>query len=1074
MFALIIIAGAIVFLSISILFSISYINLRVVKNEPMNREPSLIFRLRPLFKTLMVLATCFSTHLFGAQLIIIGLLSLIEWLFWLFSNPFYNAKVASYYQLWSSFLVWTTIVGLTSRFLGVIPNIDGVVCWLVGIPFIVSIVFCYHRISKLKKKSGIICSELNHKTFKTHLIFTYESLDKYIKSKNNATILTRSILEHRCLCDLHNCPLAKVDINAFANFIESQKVQTKIFQGLEELFNKVLSVSSKSNQIRLFYIVLLVEHMEKYKEALIQIAMFNLGNSSIEEILVLTRYKLIIQHKFLKKTLMQSNATDPVVRELIGTEEMISKVMSQLSTTTNIKIEIINELIQEKPDLVKQCKLSTEYALLLQDLQMQWKHIANFNFADTRLYQIYRKFASLILLNSELASKVANKMYLELAFNQKSLTSDLYEIEKQLSSNLNVAIVCQTVSGHTAYWKVSKNYAVLLGYEESELEKRSLDIVMPNAFKARSNLSKNLINPTSLIKNGTQNFEKESKVFLKRKTGFILQVDSKTNFIHALRENEHGVFFLHSFQPVIEPMPSMHLLCNVFYQITDWSSSARLWMKNVYAQLKSGVMNMEAFEPKFSTDPDCLRSGRQRLLSIGNTQRSSVCHVAKLKTEDYMFFTPQVTLSKNAQLKPLTIFHVKYTISPISKASFKNKIVKLIASKESSNLFQGVDTNIWSHYDPKLCFRDAEAQRFSKEFLGWDDSLEDGKNQSKDDLTKTVRTKQLRRGKVIEMEVKEFDLEIANPYQNNSLQSNKQTKSDKVFASSSEIASLNKQEIPVKNPERIFARILKKKKANFLSIAFIILQVAWVAGLVASVVSALVIFKADSSQIISHISDDVRITELIEKSTYLNDHLIDLDFLSRNITFRDRDPAYKREYVFKWTESFSNYLGVLSSQLSQLRLNFNSELIKPVFFKVFKASYLSYRNIFLTAPAWQDTVASLPEFPPGDSDLITDQIVAEREHARSPSKIGTDASIGLKSDYFQNLNLTFNNFNEDANLIGLSVEQMFENSQVESLFERLILKKAIEEFGHGTAVTEDLVGFDKAELPKGVGFESVG
>lgn len=1079
---LVFILGAL-FIGMSILFSIAYVNLRVAHREPLNREMSLIFGLRPFFKALMTLAASLNIYFAGVQLITITPLSFVECIFLIFFNPIYDSQIALCYKLWSTILFWTAATGLLAKYVGGMLMIDGVLFWLFGVPFIIGMITLYHRTTILKKESKVIGSELTPKVFKLHIIETLISLDKYIRRRKHEADLMRSIVQHRYWCKTQSCPLKGIDIKILAHRMDNQNVHSNVLKGLDEVFQQILHIYPKSTEIKLIYIVFLVERLKKYKEALITNTLFEESSSSLEERLILARYKLIIQDKISKKNLQQTDMDIPAIRVLIGIEGIISDFMQLISMTTINKTKIMKELIQEKPDLVKQYELSREFALTLEKLRSFWKQIVKANFADFRLYQIYKKFTSLVLLKTEKANRLTNEMSQEFSWSQKIFSENFSEINKQLPSHLSIAIAGYAHSDSLIYWKVSGQYAAFLGFDERALEKSSIVSIMPNGFSLIHGFIKERIDKLSQNKYESPYFGKNHQIFVRRKTGFIVPALSKVNILSALRDSGRGRFYLHCLQPISEPGAKVDILCNAAFKVTDCSSSALIWMKEVCSHFRLGITTMQTLDPYFQLSQDNFGLEDHRSIILNKRKYSAICRVTNLNLGKYSLFAQNAQLDKQEQQKPYVIYHVKYIImdtciAPPPKDIFTKKIT---SKPPKQNRF--VNEDIWAQFNSKFYVEKNDMQRTYMEAWRSTRVFEDTKKHSPINYSSSILTKRLWKGKITDIEKQEFVLQESASLQSQESEPTSSGHQSGIFSSSLQISHLNNQDIPVDIPERIFEQILKKEKANPLHKFFNFIQIVWVTLLLVGIILTLLVWKAYVVEIVGHINDHILITELIEKSTYLNDHLIDLDFLSRNITFRDQNAEYRRQYVSKWTYSLSSYAITVRARLKELQLSYEPSIIRPVFYKVFKSSYLSYPNIFLIAPAQQSFIANLPELPPYDTALITHKMAIERELAKSSPKLAMPSSIAnsqsfIRTNYQPNATFITNDYLTDSiPLLKLSADQMFITSREPSLVEKIIREEAVKQFGEDTTVTEDVLEFDKDELEQIIveeGFGSVG
>jgi hypothetical protein len=825
----------------------------------------------------------------------------------MFLNPLYDSQLALCYKLGSAILFWTAGTGLATKYIGKVFELDGVILWLFGTPFIVAGVFLHHVTTVLENQSDLTSAELNPKIFKKYLIDALNALDKYVKCIKHDKLLMRSIVHHRNLCGNQSCTLKEIDMGTLANPTDTQFIQATVLKAIEELFKQILNVSFKSSQIRFLYIVFLVERVKKYKEALIEISLSETANSSLEERLILIRYKLIIRAKISEKSAEKSRTDVSAIQTLLGTEQTTSEFMECLSTTTSNKIKIMNELIQEKPDIVKQYEFSREFAQALKKLVKLWNNIKKANIADFRLCMIYKKFTSLVLLDKEETSRLTNDLTQELFYSQRAFAENFSEINKQLPANLNIAIVSNSFVGDLVYWKISSQYLAFLGFQEKELTRNSIGLIIPNGQTSMLEHIKKRLQKLSMNQFDSEYFQKEHFGFVKRKTGFIVPVFSKVSVIKSTHGLSHLDFYLHSLRPVAETRANVHILCDSGHSVTDWSSEALVWMEKFSRSVMLGTTKIEVLEPDFSAELKNARTGLHRDICIGKFWYSAICKVSPLKFGVNHVSAKNLSSQKQLALSSDVIYHVKYSINNVFRPSkYSNMFLR-----PGMNLAEGLalvsTNNIWAQYDGSYFIDDYD--KIEGLMGGWKSTklLDDNQGKATHINVALITTKRLYGGKIRDLEKEEFQFKDSEFSSENHSETEAISQKTEVFQDSLAISNLNKQQIAVESAERIFEQIFKQERTNPIHKVFNIIQFVWAALLISCVILSLIVWGDYVKMIATHVNDHIFITELIEKSTYLNDQLIDLDFLSRNITFRNENAEYRKGYVSKWTDSLKSF-----------------------------------------------------------------------------------------------------------------------------------------------------------------------
>jgi len=1047
------------FIFVATLFSIAYINARIYQKEPLNRYPSLWFSLRPLSKTLVTIASGFTVSISGAHLIIIALFSLSECIYFALMNPIHNSQIALCYKIWAAILFWTAAVGTGTKYAGELLNIDGMIIWLFTIPFIFGIVIFLHNSFKISNDLRAVKGDLSPRTLKSHIVTTLHSLDTYIRFRKAKSELLKSITEHRHLCKTRDCVLKGIHIDDCDQQEDIRHLQIVIFRGIEELFQQALQMHPKSTEINLTYVIFLIERLQNYKKALIVQAFVDRDSFSFEQRLILARYTLITKRKIAEKNTGIPCTDLPMIRTLIGTEEIVSEFVGLMSTTTANKVKIMQELIQEKPDLVRQYELARQFSIILKKLRHSWEQIVNENLTDFRLLQFYKKFISLVALRVDESNLITARMATELACSQNSILDNANEISKKIPNELNAAIVVHSATGNLVYWRVSGQYAAFFGFEQGKLVNSSLTKIMPNGFLPMHDYIRYRLKMLGDRQVDSPYFGKDQQVFVKRKTGFIVSAISRVDILSGLPRREHKSFYFHQIRPLNQEMATIDLLCNSNYKIVDSNSSALLWMRETCRNFRPGVTDIQSIDPSFHIEKENIQFQNEWNFSLNKRVYSAVCSVKSLDLGKFSLITESISEARQKIQKAPIIYHLKYKI--ISEIRSKldktpHDVLNLMLKKH----LKSNQRSIWTQLDPRLHIEETYVGSVCMDKWRSIEEIEGEKDCMSINYSDSIITKRLQKRRLINIENRELEIKQSDDLNSKASESARDIKNSEVFSDHILILKLNDQGIPCKNPEKIFKRIIDREKGRMLYKVFDFLQVAWALILVIGISLILVSYKTSADEVVGHISDHILIAELIEKSTYLNDHLIDLDFLSRNVTFRDKDTEYRQQYINKWTYSFLSYVATLCDRLEELHLTYSPSIVKPSLYKIFKSSYLSYPNIYLVAPATQNYIAEVPQLPQ-DSKQMTDEMINEREASKWSSaqliaKLTPTAEPFIKSNNKSDSQFIVNSFITDRDPIFKSqAAQMFIRSRQSSLVEDLMLLEARNQFGEATNVTED-------------------
>jgi hypothetical protein len=645
----------------TILFVICYVNLRTSILEPLNRRPSITMPIQIIFKFAIAVLSVFKYDSNSVILFALVLIGLIELYLVFVHNPYHDSRAAFFTIVFSALFLWTAVLNLAFKLIIASFGVDGVFCWLVSLPFIVFVIYLLWLTRNFKGKLEIVKSDYSQRDLIDHITNFLLAMDKVQLTGSKNESFDRAFLQHRSMCRNDNCILLNLKTQNLSVRDFSAEVQQICLAAVTELFKDKLAASADSDLLRVFYISFLMERTRKYKEALIEINLFLTSRSSFSYRLIAQRYKRIIEIQTSKKSSnLGENSTE--IMSLLGGEVYVSKLSHLISVLIKTKLNFLSELVTERPSLKSLYRMSCSFIETSKELQIYWDTIKKANLVDFRLYQIYSKFLSEIMLQHKKAKQLMQSARQEKGF-ASMIMDDTLEGVRDLPHNANIAIVSMNSSKHLYFSKVNAPYAALLGYELRDLEHQPLAVIFPKAYKSTIDgiTEKSLCFLESKI-NSLDYFGSEKQVFLKRRTHLIIPAISKVTPVKTVTTKTFGQRFLDFVVTKAKDKNCVDFLVSPEGSVYDFSAEANLYFKNFIRSIHQNRSNMKQIEPNFTTNIKYQTVGVQREIEFRGEDISITCKVTPVQFAHHDVKSNDRSHFKNPSDKYISHYHVQYDI----------------------------------------------------------------------------------------------------------------------------------------------------------------------------------------------------------------------------------------------------------------------------------------------------------------------------------------------------------------------------------------------------------------------------
>lgn len=228
-----------------------------------------------------------------AWLMVITTFLLSLWLFKIynFDDPYYDFQVGLFYCICSTYYAWATFMLLVCKILESTTFNGGFVAWLLGVPFIVSIM----QLTKKSKIETLIRSQTKFRNggqIWSHIRYVLQLIENQSKNKNSYVLLVGYIEKHKETCGNDDCPLkvASKKKNRKTQFAEIEEQIKGLILELDKMFVNGLKKFPSSVELRIFYALFLYERRNNQTKALEEFQLSSQYKPALYQQFIIFRY----------------------------------------------------------------------------------------------------------------------------------------------------------------------------------------------------------------------------------------------------------------------------------------------------------------------------------------------------------------------------------------------------------------------------------------------------------------------------------------------------------------------------------------------------------------------------------------------------------------------------------------------------------------------------------------------------------------------------------------------------------------------------------------------------------------
>ena len=230
----------IVFVIMAIIVALTYFESRITSNDPTARSDP---RADVCFignKIVLQVSFAFLPESYQWPMVIMIFVGgLCIFYFYQYEDPYYNETVSKMFKILSAYYLWTSTLLFISKSLQTTSFTGGLVCWIVGLPFIIVIMLSTSKgnIKTLTK------SQIKFETpdeLIDHLRYVLQLVEKQKDNdKSSYLYLAGYIEKHKDVCMEDDCPLKVTRKKRQVNNIDKEYVKEHSEMSFNESVNKL-------------------------------------------------------------------------------------------------------------------------------------------------------------------------------------------------------------------------------------------------------------------------------------------------------------------------------------------------------------------------------------------------------------------------------------------------------------------------------------------------------------------------------------------------------------------------------------------------------------------------------------------------------------------------------------------------------------------------------------------------------------------------------------------------------------------------------------------------------------------
>ncbi|CAD8188241.1 unnamed protein product [Paramecium pentaurelia] len=561
--------------------------------------------------------------------------SLIIFLAFSLGTQYHSFLFTRYHSTLSSLLMWSAFM------LAVATAMEGnliggsIVAWLVGIPFVISIV-----LTQRDRQLESLVANVNKLNSPEEIISQVRYLLTLLRLQNQtkyAVILDGYIEVHRQTCEKSDCPLKKYKPGWNKRLIQQIKQnnsevkndkQALLILTLYRILDQGLEKFEKNVDLRIQYAFFLLEVMSYKHKALQELQKAEECEPSLDTQFVLYKYKRIVESE-IQDDQNEKTISNHEILPISAAPPIISGLAMQIEKCAYLHMEYWSELNEETPDVAKlevSGKKVTDSIRLVQELWQKLKRVCPNHQPSIMLYSA---FLIEILNDKEYGVSLNDTLRKMIQGYNNSKIDDIDNHD--FSNDPTPTIVLSSDNEKFGLiQQINSSGAALFHYTKSELMNQNIQILMPDMIgKSHDRFVEDFINNSDY-----KYVSKDRQVICKNKSGYLFQMNLNIKPINSVK---NGISFLGTFTQDKFNRQNAFILVNPKNQIEGISTGCLSLLKLDIRYIKTKRNFFDLFPQITDKDQFLNKLGSVVSYTIPKEILKTIDGVRKKEEKDYIY-----------------------------------------------------------------------------------------------------------------------------------------------------------------------------------------------------------------------------------------------------------------------------------------------------------------------------------------------------------------------------------------------------------------------------------------------------
>ena len=601
------IISIIVFVAISIIVALNYFESRTNSTDPSARSNSRADVAFALNKIILQATFSFIPAQWDWPLVLLTFsFGTWQWYLYQFDDPYYNETASKMFKTFNAYYMWTCTMLLICKILEKTSFSAGLMCWLLGCPFICIIVLSQSNRNLKNLAKNEIKFDTDEELLK-HLRLLEQIIDAYKTDKNSYLLLAGYIEQHKDVCLEDDCPLKttkkrkkdKIPHQNQANESAFEDSVKQLYYVMDRMYILGLKTFKKSCKLRISYSFFCLGKMENRDKALYQLAAASKLKPRFDEEFLIFRYT-----KIIKDQNADNRGANLDVLETVSSENSKKQCLESIKEAAEHHKSFWLELLEDEQNMQKLSSLGSKIDSAINNSKTHWKSLVKLKQDNPSFMMLYGKFCVHVLneKGDDLIRKSKKMAYQQL----ESMNKKFDDID-----NLADPVACLLTGSsknELGYGKkINSIFIGLFGLYTDDIVEKKINILMPKLF---SEVHDAYLKLFQMAENENENeniitsnyLDKEHKFFCKNKAGYIFQAFVKTKLLELEEGGDEQMTFMTTFRTEPQLKPVIHFMIDNNDHITDMTSSALPYFNFTSHTIEKGVHKIREINNKITVD----------------------------------------------------------------------------------------------------------------------------------------------------------------------------------------------------------------------------------------------------------------------------------------------------------------------------------------------------------------------------------------------------------------------------------------------------------------------------------------